>query len=147
MQELFSYIKAKGILVGEKIKVVLVDDNKAFLEGLEALLENQGKFDIIGKFISGLELLRFEKLNCADLVLLDVEMPVMNGIQTAKLVNYDYPELRMIAITMYQDKVYLTQLIESGFKGFVNKADVSDHLFETIDEIMNGELSFPQTIN
>jgi DNA-binding NarL/FixJ family response regulator len=133
--------------VGDRIKVVLVDDNKAFLEGLEALLENDGKFDIIGKFISGLELLRFEKLDSADLLLLDVEMPVMNGIQTAKLVNYDFPQMKMIAITMYQDKVYLNQLIESGFKGFVNKADVSDQLFSTIEEIMKGELSFPRNIN
>lgn len=133
--------------MGDRIKVVLVDDNKAFLEGLEALLENDGKFDIIGKFISGLELLRFEKLDSADLLLLDVEMPVMNGIQTAKLVNYDFPQMKMIAITMYQDKVYLNQLIESGFKGFVNKADVSDQLFSTIEEIMKGELSFPRNIN
>ncbi len=137
----------KRIQVGDRIKVVLVDDNKAFLEGLEALLENDGKFDIIGKFISGLELLRFEKLDSADLLLLDVEMPVMNGIQTAKLVNYDFPQMKMIAITMYQDKVYLNQLIESGFKGFVNKADVSDQLFNTIEEIMKGELSFPRNIN
>jgi len=133
--------------VGKRIKVVLVDDNKAFLEGLEALLENEEKFEIIGKFISGKELLKFEKLNCVDLLLLDVEMPELNGIQTAKLVNFDYPNMKMIAITMYQDKVYLTQLIESGFVGFVNKADVTDDLFDTIDEILKGELRFPETIN
>lgn len=133
--------------MGKRIKVVLVDDNKAFLEGLEALLENEEKFEIIGKFISGKELLKFEKLNCVDLLLLDVEMPELNGIQTAKLVNFDYPNMKMIAITMYQDKVYLTQLIESGFVGFVNKADVTDDLFDTIDEILKGELRFPETIN
>lgn len=133
--------------MNKRIKVVLVDDNKAFLEGLEALLENEGKYDIIGKFISGRELLNFEKLNCVDLLLLDVEMPELNGIQTAKLVNFDYPHMKMIAITMYQDRVYLNQLIESGFVGFVNKADVSDDLFDTIEEIMKGELRFPEAIS
>lgn len=133
--------------MGKRIKVVLVDDNKAFLEGLEALLENDGNYEILGKFISGKELLRFEKLNCVDLLLLDVEMAGLNGIQTAKLVNFDFPQMKMIAITMYQDKVYLTQLIESGFVGFVNKAEVSEYLFDTIHDIMKGELRFPETIN
>jgi two-component system, NarL family, nitrate/nitrite response regulator NarL len=92
-------------------------------------------------------LLDYNKLSRVDLLLLDVEMPNLNGIQTAKLLNFDHPRIKIIAITMYQDKVYLTQLIESGFLGFVNKANVSDELFDTIERIMEGELCFPESIN
>ena len=132
--------------MGRKIRVVIVDDNIAFLEGIEALLETNDQIELVGRFTSGKELLKYKKLNNVDLLLLDVEMPEMNGIQTAKRVNFDYPRIKIIAITMYQDIVYLTQLIEAGFLGFVNKASVTDELFDTIDKIMEGELSFPESI-
>lgn len=133
--------------MNRKLKVVLVDDNLAFLEGLEALLETDDRFEVVAIFSSGKALLEYNKLSSVDLLLLDVEMPDLNGIQTAKLLNFDHPRIKIIAITMYQDKVYLTQLIESGFLGFVNKANVSDELFDTIEKIMEGELCFPESIN
>lgn len=129
-----------------KIRVAIVDDNVAFLEGIEALLESDDNIEVVGRFTSGKALLAFNHLNNVDLLLLDVEMPEMNGIQTAKRINFEYPRIKIIAITMYQDVVYLTQLIESGFLGFVNKTDVSDELFETIDRIWKGDLSFPENI-
>lgn len=129
-----------------KIKVVLVDDNVAFLEGLEALIEMNEGFEVVAKFTSGLDLLEYKKLHCVDLLLLDVEMPELNGIQTAKIVNFKNPRIKIIAVTMYQDIVYLTQLIESGFLGFVNKTKVSDELFDTIEKILAGELIFPESI-
>lgn len=132
--------------MGRKIRVAIVDDNIAFLEGIEALLEIDDNLEVIGRFTSGKALLKFDLLNNVDLLLLDVEMPEMNGIQTAKLINFEYPRIKIIAITMYQDAVYLTQLIEAGFSGFVNKTDVSDELFDSIDSIMKGNLSFPETI-
>lgn len=133
--------------MNRKIKVAIVDDNLPFLEGLEAFVESDERFDVVAKFSSGVDLLAYNKLSTIELLLLDVEMPGLNGIQTAKLLNFDYPRIKIIAITMYQDKVYLTQLIESGFLGFVNKTTVSDELFETIDRIMCGELCFPESIN
>ena len=132
--------------MSRKIRVALVDDNVAFLEGIEALLEIDDNLEVVGRFTSGEALLEFSHLNNVDLILLDVEMPGMNGIQTAKRINFEYPRIKIIAITMYQDAVYLTQLIESGFLGFVNKTNVSDELFETIDTIMKGDLSFPENI-
>ncbi|HKM92601.1 MAG TPA: response regulator transcription factor [Prolixibacteraceae bacterium] len=133
--------------MGRKTKVAIVDDNLAFLEGLSALIDSDDSFELVSKFTSGKSLLNFNKLSNIDLLLLDVEMPEMNGIETARLLNYNHPNIKIIAVTMYQDKVYLTQLIESGFLGFVNKTNVSDELFDTIDRIMKGELCFPESIN
>jgi DNA-binding NarL/FixJ family response regulator len=133
--------------MSRKIRVAIVDDNIPFLEGLEAFVEADERFEVMAKFTSGYDLLKFNKLSSIELLLLDVEMPGLNGVQTAKLLNYDFPRIKIIAITMYHDKVYLTQLIESGFLGFVNKTNVSDELFDTIDRIMCGELCFPESIN
>ncbi len=124
-------------------KVIIVDDNSAFLEGLTSLIETDNKYEVVATYTSGDELLKYDKLNTVDLLLLDVEMPGLGGIKTAQLINFDYPRIKIIAITMYQEKVYLTQLIESGFLGFVNKTNVSEELFETIDRIIKGELCFP----
>lgn len=132
--------------LNHRIKVVLVDDNAAFLEGLEALVETDDRYEVVAKFTSGLDLLEYKKLQSIELLLLDVEMPELNGIQTAKLVNFKNPRIKIVAITMYQDMVYLTQLIESGFLGFVNKTNVSDELFDTLEKIMDGELIFPENI-
>lgn len=133
--------------LNRKIKVAICDDNLPFLEGLSAFVESNERFEVLAKFSSGEDLLKYNKLHSVELLLLDVEMPGMNGVQTAKLLNFDYPRIKIIAITMYQDKVYLTQLIESGFLGFVNKTDVSDVLFDTIEKIISGELCFPESIN
>lgn len=134
-------------IINRKIKVAICDDNLPFLEGLGALVESDERFDVVAKYSSGKELLKSNILSSVELLLLDVEMPEMNGIQAAKLLNFEYPRIKIIAITMYQDKVYLTQLIESGFLGFVNKTDVSDELFDTMERIISGELCFPESIN
>jgi DNA-binding NarL/FixJ family response regulator len=128
-------------------KIAIVDDNKAFLEGLSALLDNDERYEVMVTFTSGEDLLKYNKLKNIDLLLLDVEMPGLNGMQTAQLLNFEYPRIKIIAITMYQEKVYLTQLIESGFLGFVNKTDVSDELFAIIERILKGELCFPECLN
>jgi two-component system nitrate/nitrite response regulator NarL len=132
--------------MNKKIKIAIVDDNKTFLEGLVALLENNEQFEIVAVFTSGEDLLKFKFLHKIDVLLLDVEMPGIDGVKTAQLLNYNYPSIKIIAVTMYQEKVYLTQLIESGFKGFVSKTNVSDELFGIIDKIMKGELCFPESI-
>lgn len=129
------------------LKVVIVDDNLTFLEGLEALLDMDDRIEVVARFTNGRDLVEYDRLNQVDLILLDVEMPEMNGIIAAKLVNFENPRVKIIAVTMYQDKVYLSQLIESGFSGFVNKTNVSNELFDTISRILEGELCFPESIS
>lgn len=129
-----------------KIKTIIVDDNSTFLEGLSSCISDDDKFEIIAKFSTGIDLLKSEALDRADLLLMDIEMPQLNGIETAKKVDYLNPSIKMIAITLYQDAVYLEQIIEAGFKGFVNKVNIPDDLFESIDSVLNGNFLFPKNI-
>jgi DNA-binding NarL/FixJ family response regulator len=129
-----------------KIKTIIVDDNSIFLEGISSCIADDDRFDIIAKFSSGIELLNSREPGRADLLLMDIEMPGLNGIETAKRVNHSYPNLKMVAITLYQDNVYLEQIIESGFKGFVNKVTIPDCLFETIDSVLEGHFCYPGNI-
>lgn len=127
-------------------KIVIVDDNPTFMEGLASILLRRGDLEIIGRFLSGEELLDSKKLVAADLILLDIEMPGMSGIEAAKQINYMTPQIKTIAITMYQDQIYLQQLIEAGFKGFVNKTMVGETLFQVIDDVLANQFSFPGDI-
>ena len=129
-----------------KIKIIIVDDNFTFLESLSSCIIDDARFEVIAKFISGVQLLASEELKHANLLLMDIEMPELSGIETAKRVNCLYPHLNLIAITLYQDKVYLKQIIEAGFKGFVNKMSIPTGLFETIDSVISGELCYPENL-
>lgn len=80
-----------------------------------------------------------------DVILLDIEMPWLNGLETAKRLNSHGMKLKLIALTMYHDGIYIKKLIEAGFMGFVNKNNVSENLVMVIDKVLKGELAFPET--
>jgi DNA-binding NarL/FixJ family response regulator len=125
--------------MSDKMKIIIVDDNSTFLEGISSCITDDEQFEVIGQFHSGIQLLESNELFQADILLMDIEMPGLSGIETAKRVNYLDPKLKMIAITLYQEKVYLQQIIEAGFKGFVNKMKIAEDLFKAIDSVNNGK--------
>jgi DNA-binding NarL/FixJ family response regulator len=126
-----------------KVKIVLVDDNINFLDGLEALLSQYSHFNVVAKFNSGLELLEYKGLATVDLILMDIEMPGLDGCETAIIIDFKHKEIKKIAISMYQDSLYLEKLVSSGFRGFVSKTRVTEELFEVINRVMRDELVFP----
>lgn len=128
------------------IKVITVDDNKNLHEGLDILLGNQPEFEIIARYYNGKELLDSPELGLADLVLSDIDMPVMNGIDAAIRVNFKYPKLKLIALTMHLDKVYMEEIISAGFQGFVYKPNIAMELLDTINEVMNNKFAFPKNL-
>jgi two-component system nitrate/nitrite response regulator NarL len=129
----------------EKIQVIIVDDNPIFLEGITAYLLKQEKYEIVASFTSGPALLEAIDNYDPDVILLDIEMPWLNGLETAKRLSSHGVKLKLIAITMYYDEIYIRKLIEAGFMGFVNKNSVSDNLNGVIDTVLKGELAFPAT--
>jgi DNA-binding NarL/FixJ family response regulator len=131
------------------IKIIVVDDNQTFLEGIISLLKCKSGYQVIAKYHSGDELLKAgtKVLLNADIILIDIEMPGKNGIEVTHFLNQRFPDLKFIAITMYQDKVYLEQLVANGFRGFVNKTKVSQKLHSTINLVMNNKYVFPEELD
>jgi DNA-binding NarL/FixJ family response regulator len=133
-------------IMDKKTNIIIVDDNPEFLTSLSSLLKKHPGFSIIGRFNSGQELLDGGQMHYADLILMDIEMPGLNGIQTARLVNFRNSRVKLIAITMYQDKVYLDQLVEAGFRGCINKSDVADNLFQVIETVLQERFIYPDNL-
>jgi DNA-binding NarL/FixJ family response regulator len=128
----------------ERIQVIIVDDNPIFLEGITAYLSKLEQFEILEVFSSGPALLEEIDNYDPDLILLDIEMPWLNGLETAKRLSSHGMKLKLIALTMYYDDIYIKKLIEAGFMGFVNKNNVSENLVQVINAVLKGEHAFPE---
>jgi DNA-binding NarL/FixJ family response regulator len=101
----------------------------------------------VAVFSSGSSLLEELDNYDPDLILLDIEMPWLSGLETAKRLSSHGMKLKLIALTMYYDGIYIKRLIEAGFMGFVNKNNVSENLLHVINLVLKGELAFPETDN
>lgn len=130
----------------ENINILIAEDNEQFSEGIRLILRKFPKYCVLDVCRNGQELLDSSFLITADLILTDIEMPVLNGINAAKRINILYPEKPIIAITMHTEMVYLEDLILTGFRGFVHKPDIAVHLIEVIEKVLNKNFVFPYNL-
>ncbi len=127
-------------------KYILIDDNEAFRCALRSILTSQFNAEIIGEASNAEEAAKISTWYKADIILMDVMMPGKNGIRLTKELLWQYNKLKIIAITMHVDKVYLTALVEAGFKGCIFKHDLVAQLREAINTVSDGKLFFPEQI-
>lgn len=125
------------------MKLLLVDDNEQFLESLIFLLTSKGKYEKIDIANDGRQALEKFNKDTPDLVLMDIEMPELNGLEAVKQMLWNCPSVKFIAITMYHEKAYLDELISAGFNGCIFKNEVADKLDIAISNVMNGKYFFP----
>lgn len=128
----------------EKIRTILVDDHLLFTQGLERLLNESGDFNILSKFTDGKSVLDYLQDHSVDLVILDIEMPKMNGLDVAKRIHSFTPETRVVFLSMHEDNVYAREAIALGSAGLLNKSMESNLLIDSLKKVMNGENVFPQ---
>ena len=134
------------MMVKDKINIILADDNKIFIEGLKVILFKCPKYYLLDTCDSGIELLESPNLNIADILLLDIQIPVITGIELAKKINLKYPNLKMLALSMHIDKVFLEDIIGAGFKGFIYKPETPKILNVVIPKILSGQFFFPNNM-
>lgn len=128
------------------MKIILADDNKVFREALVMFLESELNYDVISEHENGLDLINDDKICEADILLLDIEMPKLNGIKAMDVLDQKYNCLKVIAITDYYEMVYLKDLITHGFKGCVFKNAIFEKLKEATLAVNEGQLYFPKGI-
>ncbi len=123
-----------------RCRIVLADDHSLFRQGLKAVLEGTGEFEVVGEASDGLELVRI--LNQVDpyLVILDISMPNLRGIETIPEIKKIHPEVKILVVTMHNDKEYLFQAISRGADGYFLKKDAGTELFSAIEKIRKGKV-------
>jgi DNA-binding NarL/FixJ family response regulator len=129
--------------VSEATKVLIVDDHRMFSGALEALLDGEVGFETVGTATSAEEALALAEHDRPDVVLMDIDLPGMNGIEaTRRLVAAD-PDVRVVAISALTDPELLSGAIEAGACGFVPKAHAADELVDLIRQAAEGEMVLP----
>ena len=125
---------------------IIVDDNKIFRESLTYVLESQANINVIAQANNGLELLSILKHTKPDIVLLDIEMPVMDGVEATREAIKLYPDLKILVLSMHKDEEFYSSMIDLGVKGFILKESDTQEVIKAVDEIVKGSLYFSQEL-
>ena len=126
------------------IKTILADDHKLFCDGLERVLADSGKFTIVLKAHNGKALL--EKLPGLefDLLVIDVEMPLINGFDTIKRIRVNNPHSTIVVLSMHEESVFSQEAFMLGANGYINKSMDSSQLIESLLKVVGGSKIFPE---
>ncbi|MGB4292580.1 MAG: response regulator transcription factor [Bacteroidales bacterium] len=130
----------------EKIKIIIVDDHHLFRNGLKLLLEGIPEFEITGEASNGAELLDIIDRTQADIVLMDINMPVMDGVEATIKVLERKPEIKVIALSMYGEEDYYYRMTEAGARGFILKDSDISEVREAINTVKRGGTFFSQQL-
>lgn len=105
-----------------KLKVYLAEDHNVVRKGMQRLLNSFEQVDVVKDAANGKELLTLIEEDSPDAVILDVEMPVMGGIEAAKIIADRYPDVKMLVLTMHNESVFINKLMDIGVHGFLSKS-------------------------
>ncbi len=124
--------------VAERIRVLLVDDHTILRQGVRALLAREPDMEVIGEAGDGVEAIEQVSNLHPDVVVMDVVMPRMNGLEATRKLRELYPELRILILSMYDDNEYVTQIIQAGAAGYVLKHAAGNDLVSAIRDVHKG---------
>jgi DNA-binding NarL/FixJ family response regulator len=124
--------------MGKTIKIILVDDEILFRKGISFLLGREPNIDIIFEASNGDELISFlqkNKNNLPDIIIMDLKMPGINGVEATKIIHVEFPELKIIALTSYDSKSFVANMIDVGAVSYLIKNATPQELITTINEV------------
>lgn len=124
--------------MNEKLKIVIADDHEIFRKGLKIVLNRLRNIDIVGEATTGTEVLDILEISKADIVLMDIEMPQMNGIEATKRILAKYPDVKVVALTMFNNDHYIQDMLDAGAKGFLLKNVTKGILDKALNTVADG---------
>jgi DNA-binding NarL/FixJ family response regulator len=119
------------------VSVLLVDDHPVFRQGLRALLERE-RFDVVGEASDGFEAIALAERLQPQIVVLDLAMPALNGIDAAREIVKKAPRTKAILLTMYTEEHHVLEALRAGVKGCVSKSQAAEHLLQAIKDVSAG---------
>lgn len=125
--------------MSERIDLILIEDHAMVRAGFRMLLEAQPDMAIIGEAESGAEGLAMLETVLPDVILLDVSMPEMGGAEVAETIKTQYPEVRILAVTIHDNQAYLLQMLDAGVDGYLPKRAAADELVNAVRAVHSGE--------
>jgi DNA-binding NarL/FixJ family response regulator len=122
------------------IRIFIADDHRLMLAGLATLIESIEGFELAGKFASGKELLEALRkiMMPPDICIVDIEMPGMDGVETVRAVRREFPDVKIMALTMHDEWHFVSRMITAGANGYLLKNVEREVFIETVNKILSG---------
>jgi len=130
----------------EKIKVMLVDDHDVVRTGLKTFLQTQEGLDVVAEANNGESALEMLTTVSPDLVVMDITMPGMDGLETTRLMKALYPGCKVLALTVHEDKQYFFEMLAAGADGYITKQVAAEELVEAIRAVAVGQVFLQATL-
>jgi len=122
----------------QKIEVLIVDDHTLVRDGIRALLALIADIKVVGEAANGREALEKVKKLAPDVVLMDLAMPIMTGLEATRRIRKRFPRTKVLVLTQYEDREYIVPTIEAGARGFISKAAAFSELASAIQAVYQG---------
>jgi len=122
----------------DKIRLLIADDHSFIIDGIVALLSNDAKFEVVGISNSGKDAIHKFELLHPDIVIMDISMPEISGIEATKLIIGEHPAAKIIALTQHDDIEYILEFLKVGGLGYILKTANKNELIEAITSVNNG---------
>ncbi len=135
-----------GTIANKTINILIVDDHTILRQGLRALLESDEKIKVVGEAETGRCALRLARELTPDIVLMDIAMPALNGLESTRQLIKEFPKIKVIAFSSYSDDIYVTEAIEAGASGYLIKQAAANELVAALKEVQRGNAVFSPVI-
>ncbi|EJO9873159.1 response regulator transcription factor [Vibrio vulnificus] len=128
------------------IRVVIVDDHQVVLDGFMARLEMEPEIDVVGTASNGLEALDVVKQHKPDVVLMDISMPILNGIEATRMIKAEWPEAKILMLTMHDNREYIMKVMQEGAVGYMLKEISAEKMVQAIKTVNQGSTYFCESV-
>jgi DNA-binding NarL/FixJ family response regulator len=128
------------------LRILIVDDDTLIREGLKMILETEEGFEIVGTAANGQDALRLCSENQPDIILMDIRMPVLDGVQATKLIKEQFNSVKILLLTTFKDSEYIRSAIRYGAEGYILKSNSSESIIECIKTIYQGNVVYEKEV-
>jgi len=134
-------------MTADQIKVAIADDHKIFRDGIKMALRDKEYLKILWEAEDGKDLMHKLKLKIPDVILMDIRMPEVDGINAISLIRKEYEGLKIIVLTMYDDQEMITKMMEMGANAYLTKTTDPEEIYQAILTCMNDDFYFNDLVN
>lgn len=129
------------------IRVALADDHKIFRDGIKMALKDRDYLKILWEAEDGKDMMHKMRIKIPDVLLMDISMPQMDGVNAIKLIRKEYEDVRIIILSMYDDQEIITKMMEMGSNAYLTKTADPDEIYQAILSVMNEDFYFNDLVN
>jgi DNA-binding NarL/FixJ family response regulator len=122
-----------------KINIIIAEDHPLFRDGLKTMLNLDSRFEIIAEVEDGNNLLKMLEFVKPDLILMDINMPILNGIDATKFIATHFNDIKVIALTMHDERSSIMEMMDAGANGYILKSADKEEIMKAINTVLNGD--------